>query len=45
MEVFAPLVASDGTVYVHARTSNRDALYAIDIEARAVGWSYGLVDD
>ncbi len=45
MQIFAPLAAGDGVVFVHARTSKNDALYAVEIETRIVVWSYGLVDE
>ena len=40
MEIFAPLVASDGVVYVHARTSKTDALYAVKIETGVTEWFF-----
>jgi len=37
-EVFAPLAAGDGVVYIHARTSKRDTLYAVELETGGTVW-------
>jgi len=38
-EIYAPLGASDGVVYIHAQTSKRDTLYAVEADTRIEVWS------
>jgi len=37
-EVYAPLGAGDGVIYIHARTSKQDTIYAVDIQAGGTLW-------
>jgi len=37
-EIYAPLGASDGVVYIHAQTSKRDTLYAVEADTRIEVW-------
>ena len=36
--IFAPLVASEGVIYIHAQTSKNDTLYAVDVETGREIW-------
>ena len=38
-EVYAPLGASDGVVYIHAQTPKEDLLYAVEVETGEEAWS------
>jgi outer membrane protein assembly factor BamB len=41
-EIYAPLAASDGVVYIH---SADDVLYAVDAQSGAVLWSLELENE
>ena len=37
-EIYAPLAASDGVVYIHAQTPKEDFLYAVEVEMGEEAW-------
>jgi len=37
-EIYAPLTASDGIVYIHARTSKQDTIYAVNAQTGGTLW-------
>lgn len=41
-EIYAPLAASDGVVYIHAQTPKHDTLYALEVATEEEAWRVSL---
>ncbi len=41
-EIYAPLCASDGVVYIHAQSSKQDTLYALNVQTGVTLWRLSL---